>query len=131
MLYPNYDNYLSLSTNHLELGSHVKQLPKDLYERKKELFTLPLLQPVNTTPVSATETGTGARNVGLLDLPLGRLPAWRDLPILDLVGLVSSSRQLVTRGMQRQRELSGCDTLASGPTRRLSFEVQDLFSCET
>ena len=121
MLYPNYDDYISLSTNHLELGSHVKQLPKELYERKKELFTLPLLQPARSAVGSS----------GLLDLPHERLPPWLGLPILDLVGLVTSSRQLIARGAQRQQELSGCSTTASKTMHRWSFDVQDLFRCRT
>ncbi|KIP10034.1 hypothetical protein PHLGIDRAFT_39319, partial [Phlebiopsis gigantea 11061_1 CR5-6] len=43
MLYPNYRDYLSLSTNHLEVGSHVKETTPEAYELKKKLYQLPLL----------------------------------------------------------------------------------------
>ncbi|KAJ6518627.1 hypothetical protein C8R45DRAFT_851005, partial [Mycena sanguinolenta] len=68
MLYPNYAEFVSLSTNHLEIGSHVKDRPKD----KQEAFTLPLM-----------ELGSA---VNLLDLPGGRLPEWDALPTLNLTG---------------------------------------------
>jgi hypothetical protein len=122
MLYPNYDDYLSLSTNHLELGSHVKQLPKELFERKKAQFTLPLLQAFNSS------VGTKGKHVRLLDLPEERLPSWPELPILDLIGVVSSSSDLVTRGIRRQEELGNCTTRIS-PRRGWTFNVQDMFDC--
>ncbi|KAF8216319.1 hypothetical protein K438DRAFT_385306 [Mycena galopus ATCC 62051] len=70
MLYPNYEGFVSLSTNHLEIGSHVKDRPKD----KQEVFRLPLM-----------ELGS---SVHLLDLPGGRLPEWEALPTLNLTGFL-------------------------------------------
>ncbi|KAJ7245153.1 hypothetical protein B0H12DRAFT_1127983 [Mycena haematopus] len=72
MLYPNYEGFVSLSTNHLEIGSHVKDRPKD----KQEVFMLPLM-----------ELGS---SVDLLDLPGARLPAWDALPRLNLTGFLTS-----------------------------------------
>ncbi|KAI0080944.1 hypothetical protein K474DRAFT_1704236 [Panus rudis PR-1116 ss-1] len=43
MLYPNYAGFVSLSTNHLEVGSHVKDMPLEAYLQKRRLFLLPLM----------------------------------------------------------------------------------------
>ena len=40
MLYPNFEDFYSLSTNHLELGTHVRD--DDLAARRRELFEVPL-----------------------------------------------------------------------------------------
>ncbi|KAJ6581330.1 hypothetical protein B0H19DRAFT_1114751 [Mycena capillaripes] len=77
MLYPNYAGFMSLSTNHLEVGSHVKDRPKE----KQEMFRLPLMQ-------------LGA-SVQLLELPGGRLPQWDALPVLNLTGFISSLESIL------------------------------------
>ncbi|EMD39225.1 hypothetical protein CERSUDRAFT_93273 [Gelatoporia subvermispora B] len=101
MLYPNYEGYASLSTNHLEVGSHVKDVPKDVYMRKKKLFELPLLPLPAHEDVPRVETG-------LLSLPGGSLPAMHALPTLDLFGMVTAEDMLVERGRERRWELTGC-----------------------
>lgn len=95
MLYPNYPGFVSLSTNHLEVGSHVKQLT----EKKKELFQLPLMESFST----------------LLELPNQALPNWQHLPVLNLTGYLSTMQWLKEFGYSRRRELSE------------SYDVQDLF----
>ncbi|KAH9924796.1 uncharacterized protein B0H18DRAFT_1119812 [Fomitopsis serialis] len=107
MLYPNYADYVSLSTNHLEVGSHVKDVPIETYLRKKRLFLLPLMPLPEPTRHSST---------GLLDLPQGQLPLWTDLPTLDLLGLVASEETLQERGRVRRTELTGCEDLRMGNT---------------
>ncbi|KAJ7504551.1 hypothetical protein B0H11DRAFT_1710127 [Mycena galericulata] len=77
MLYPNYADFVSLSTNHLEVGSHVKERPKE----KQEVFRLPLMR--------LSESGK------LLDLPGGTLPRWEELPVLNLTGFISSLSGIV------------------------------------
>ncbi|KAJ7126544.1 hypothetical protein C8R43DRAFT_1211266 [Mycena crocata] len=73
MLYPNYADFVSLSTNHLEVGSHVKgSQPKE----KQEVFRLPLMQ------LSESRL--------LLELPGATLPRWGAMPVLNLTGFVSS-----------------------------------------
>lgn len=100
MLYPNYPDYLSLSTNHLEVGSHVKDMPQEAYHQKQKLFLLPLLQ---------LPEGLGANlETGLLDLPGDRMPAWDQLPTLDLLGLLTDEETLKRRGMLRANELLHC-----------------------
>ena len=124
MLYPNYDDFVSLSTNHLEIGSHVKDHPRNIYEQKKALFTLPLMM-LPEDSVNAEET----QATGLLDLPEEELPAWSGLPVLDLLGSLSSEWELEERGMERQGELVGCETIASQLERRRLFEAEELFTC--
>jgi hypothetical protein len=105
MLYPNYAGFRSLSTNHLEVGSHVRALTPEAYELKKKLYQLPLLRAPDVhrgDPVVAVETG-------LMDLPQGRMPRWDDLPVLDLLGLLSNELTLQARGLARRKRLFGCD----------------------
>ncbi|KAJ8515731.1 hypothetical protein ONZ45_g6893 [Pleurotus djamor] len=112
MLYPNYEDFLSLSTNHVEVGSHVKARTRD---KKLELFLLPLMK---------LNHGTSPNN-GLLDLPRGTLPAWTQLPVLDLVGSVTSSSEIMGRGLTRRGELTGCPMPPTNP-----FDTNDLM-CTT
>ncbi|KZT10097.1 uncharacterized protein LAESUDRAFT_756294 [Laetiporus sulphureus 93-53] len=98
MLYPNFDDYVSLSTNHLEIGSHVKNMSTEAYLRKKRMFLLPLMELPSPEQAS-----------GLLDLPNGRLPSWSSLPSLDLLGLPVDEKAMIQRGLARKAELTGCD----------------------
>ena len=109
MLYPNYDDFVSLSTNHLEVGSHVKDDPGEAYEKKKHLFSLPLMRLEG----ALADAGHGPR---LLDLPGGTLPDWDRLPVLDLVGEVSSMEAIQRRGDERRTELGACVGVASLPS---------------
>ncbi|KAJ7767459.1 hypothetical protein DFH07DRAFT_915684 [Mycena maculata] len=76
MLYPNYADFVSLSTNHLEVGSHVKERPKE----KQEVFRLPLMKLEESWQ--------------LLDLPRGTLPRWGTLPVLNLTGFLSGLEEI-------------------------------------
>ena len=91
MVYPNYDNFVSLSTNHLEAGSHVKDTSRESYVQKREMFRVPLMDLEGTTR--------------LLDLPRGALPAFGDLPVLDLFGRPSSLESLIRLGQKRRSEM--------------------------
>lgn len=92
MLYPNFPQYVSLSTNHLEVGSHVKIRSKE----KRESFSVPLMKLTG---------GSDGRGVALLDLPRGSLPDWTSLPILNLTGAPVTLHMLYETGMVRQVEL--------------------------
>ncbi|KAG6836988.1 hypothetical protein H0H93_016692 [Arthromyces matolae] len=92
MLYPNYPDFVSLSTNHLEIGSHVKILTLE----KKKQFILPLMETARTSAV------------GLLDLPKRTLPSWDSLPVLNLTGDLTTLDMLVEAGLTRRKELTGC-----------------------
>ena len=117
MLYPNYPDFASLSTNHLETGSHVKDMPVEAYIRKKKLFTVPLM------PLPSLPTGDDPSMpvTGLLDLPDARLPEWSTLPVLDLLGNVLDSDALIRRGTDRRTELTGCDGVLTQ-----AFDVEEL-----
>ncbi|KAF8892100.1 hypothetical protein BD779DRAFT_1437204 [Infundibulicybe gibba] len=96
MLYPNFQDFVSLSTNHLEVGSHVKVRS----EEKQSLFLLPLMQ----LPITPEKYGTG-----ILELPDRSLPNWTSLPVLNLTGSLSSLESLKRVGESRRAELAGCD----------------------
>ncbi|KAH9945730.1 hypothetical protein B0H21DRAFT_693844, partial [Amylocystis lapponica] len=108
MLYPNFAGYASLSTNHLEAGAHVKDVPRETYLRKRRLFTLPLMPLPD-----ADATGMEAPATGLLDLPDEELPPWASLPVLDLLGLLASEEIAAERGRLRRAELTRCTEPAS------------------
>ena len=91
MVYPNYDNFVSLSTNHFEVGSHVKDTQWESYVQKREMFRVPLMGLEGTTR--------------LVDLPHGTLPAFDDLPVLDLFGQLSSLEILILLGKTRRSEM--------------------------
>lgn len=114
MLYPNYPNFASLSTNHLEAGSHVKDMPTEAHARKKKLFTVPLMSLPAASPKGDTRTG-------LLELPGSRLPTLNELPVLDLLGIISDEEILAKRGRERRTELTGCDGLLTQ-----AYDVREL-----
>lgn len=95
MLYPNYEGFVSLSTNHLEVGSHVKRRSAE----KEELFVLPLMQL--QIPRESEQ---------LLEMPGHRLPMLEDLPVLNLTGSILSQDYLKEEGLWRRNGILGCDT---------------------
>ncbi|KAJ1306785.1 hypothetical protein OPQ81_007771 [Rhizoctonia solani] len=100
-LYPNYEYFVSLSTNHLEAGEHV---PANIDKEKQSQYLLPLMrEPEVAKHYPGTELG-----VKLLDLPLSNLPNWADLPVLDLWGDISSLEQLRRIGLERRVNMSVC-----------------------
>lgn len=117
MLYPNYEGYVSLSTNHLEVGSHVKDVPPEVYAQKQKLFRHPLMRLPSSQPGVPTSSG-------LLQLPSGTLPPWDSLPVLDLLGLRSTEDILFRRGQRRIREIFGCYSSPKDqdPRKWLCFE---------
>ncbi|KAJ7581006.1 hypothetical protein C8J56DRAFT_254170, partial [Mycena floridula] len=112
MLYPNFDGFVSLSTNHLEVGSHVK----DQSKARKELFTLPLMQ--------LPEENKREANASLpliQDLPNGTVPRLAVLPVLNLTGSIASGlEELLEIGIGR-REALGCKRNGT-----VSFDAKDL-----
>ncbi|KAF0525048.1 glycosyl transferase family 2 protein [Gigaspora margarita] len=101
MLYPNYENFISFSTNHFEKGEHNR------VGKKKDPFQLPLMNEYI-----------------LLDgLPGNRLPNFKDLPIMDLWGKVTSPNELIQRGRALQLEISSCPPNDFG---ELTYDPQDL-----
>ncbi|KAI0366991.1 hypothetical protein BV20DRAFT_1001271 [Pilatotrama ljubarskyi] len=115
MLYPNYADYVSLSTNHLEVGSHVKDVPREVYLRKKKLFNLPLMR------LPPADDNAGPSATGLLDIPDGHLPTWSSLPVLDLLGAIVDQETISHRGAKRRAELTRCE---ESPT--MPYDVREL-----
>jgi hypothetical protein len=114
MLYPNYADFVSFSTNHLEVGSHVKDGPNDVYLQRKELFLLPLMSLSDNNNSSLPSSG-------ILDLPDEALPPWHSLPILNLTGSMTSLEALIDQGGRRRMQLTGCLEPSS-----LEYHVRDL-----
>lgn len=133
MLYPNYDDFVSFSTNHLEIGSHVKEQPRSIYDKKKALFELPLMPLPGDQNFGDKDLqkDVGALTTGLLDLPGSQLPAWEDLPVLDLLGGLTSKAEIIERGKRRQSQLVGCITFGSQDEDDFAqtFKVEELFTC--
>jgi len=109
MLYPNYPGFESLSTNHLEKGTHVKT--SQVEEKKKVLFEVPLLD-VDGSLVDS--------------LPAGQLPEWDSLPVMDLWGSLASPEELVERGWQTTRQIGSCKNLPNLDTPRLKYDAREL-----
>lgn len=102
MLYPNFEGFLSLSTNHLEVGDHVKVRSQE----KKELFMVPLI-----------ELSDGPATVDNVDLPsLDRIPR------LNLTGEIVSKREMEGVGLSRRRNLFQC----LHPSRLVPFDALSL-----
>ncbi|KAF8327282.1 uncharacterized protein EI90DRAFT_3127335 [Cantharellus anzutake] len=97
MLYPNYPNFTSFSTNHLEAGTHVRRdaVMDSGFAAKKAAFELPLMP---LTSMSILEPS-------LFGLPNGRVPRWEELPVVDLWGALQQERTLVAIGFARHTEL--------------------------
>jgi len=93
MLYPNYEDFLSLSTNHLEVGSHVKVRSKE----KRNLFLLPLV------PLSEPQGPCK-----LLDMPDQTLPDFDALPVLNLIGSITTFDEISVDGEVRRLHLLNC-----------------------
>lgn len=91
MVYPNYDNFLSLSTNHVEIGSHVADL--SIKAKKKAQFVVPLMT-------------SDSHGLSLLQLPNEELPALDDLPIVDLFGHLTSMEILQSQTLDQQSILA-------------------------
>ncbi|KAH7335311.1 hypothetical protein B0J17DRAFT_669564 [Rhizoctonia solani] len=108
-LYPNYGFFVSLSTNHLEVGEHV---PANINQEKQRQYFLPLMQePEIANRRPGTELG-----VKLLDLPLSNLPKWGDLPVLDLWGDISNLERLRSVGLERRVNMSVCQPDETQPS---------------
>ncbi|CAG8590087.1 11411_t:CDS:2 [Dentiscutata heterogama] len=102
MLYPNYEDFISFSTNHVEKGVHNR---KDV--KKKEVFGLPLMD----------------KDIVLDGLPGGRLPNFKDLPTMDLWGKVTPTKELIQRGRNLHLKISRCPP---NDFDELTYDPQDL-----
>ncbi|KAI0704280.1 hypothetical protein BC835DRAFT_1475019 [Cytidiella melzeri] len=120
MLYPNFRDYVSLSTNHLEIGSHVREMSPEAYERKKKLYLLPLMErPRQLVSTNSEREPMVPAMTGLMDLPDERMPRWDHLPLLDLLGMFATEEILQGRGTTRREELFDCEV----PNRLLDIRA--------
>ncbi|PVG02034.1 hypothetical protein CPB86DRAFT_780929 [Serendipita vermifera] len=90
MVYPNYDNFTSFSTNHLEIGSHVSDASAKA--KRKALFVVPLMSLLSSSSL-------------LLELPPQQLPEFEDLPVFDLYGELSALEILIHQADKKRAEL--------------------------
>lgn len=81
MLYPNYDEFVSFSTNHVEIGAHVSAAKA----KTKAQFVVPLMS-------------LGDSRALLSQLPNEELPEMNSLPVVDLHGRMSSMEALQVQG---------------------------------
>lgn len=101
MLYPNYPEFVSFSTNHMEKGTHIHVAAVDIKRRIQ--FEVPLMRLEES----------------ILDLPDLVLPSWTTLPFLDLWGEIVSEKEVVERGWAGAFVLKMCPgmwSLDSPPT---------------
>lgn len=104
MLYPNFADRLSLSTNHVEVGEHVgAELSSEALRGMRAAMAVPLMQD-GQSPMAA-----------------GALPDWYALPVMDLRGYLSTHGEIVGRGDLRRKEISKCPSAALVP-----FEAYEL-----
>jgi hypothetical protein len=111
MLYPNYEDFRSLSTNHLEQGTHVKDAIEA--SKRRDLFEVPLMKSDDSI---------------VQELPDGKLPSWISLPIVDFWGSIVSEREIVARGISTFEEMDLCPESEDGDMGRsteLSGRVDD------
>lgn len=106
MVYPNYDGFLSFSTNHLERGSHVS----DTSAQKKAMFVVPLM---GTRGVEGDTFVDG--------LPWGELPALEDMTVVDLMGYIVNPGELARIGEERRSALTDRRKVPG------SFDARELF----
>ncbi|KAK4052708.1 hypothetical protein OIV83_001995 [Microbotryomycetes sp. JL201] len=117
MLYPNYDDFISLSTNHVEKGEHIHN-DDDLIKRKS-LFEVPLMARRRTS------SRQQHNSITLMDLPEGKLPALQTMPVLDLWGSIATSEDLIDRGYQTLTQLSTCPSVVQ-VDRPLKYDAREL-----
>ncbi len=84
-----------------------KEMPDATYEMKKSLFNVPLI-PLDEPDI-------------LTDFPDQALPRWSELPVLDLLGTMTSETELKSLGMERRLQVSGCTWDTSAPN---SFDAK-------
>ncbi|CAG8527989.1 9563_t:CDS:2, partial [Dentiscutata heterogama] len=107
MLYPNYKDFVSFTTNYAEFGVHFRVKGK-----KKDLWLLPLMK----------------EDILLEGLPDGHLPNFEDLPSMDLWGNLVTPQELIRRGRLFQSEISTCPP---SELDELTYDPQDLLCANT
>ncbi|CAG8738436.1 7600_t:CDS:2 [Gigaspora margarita] len=114
MLYPNYENFTSFTSNHAEKGIHF-----GFDKSQKGLWLLPLME----------------EDIILEGLPDNHLPGFKDLPIMDFWGNLVTQEKLIRRGRSLHSKLSICppsesDELTYDPRDLLCVDNSTLFNDE-
>ena len=107
MVYPNYEGFVSFSTNHLERGSHVSETSA----RKKAMFVVPLMGA----------RGGEEGDMFMDGLPWGELPALEDMAVVDLMGYIVNPGELARIGEERRSALTDRRKVPG------SFDARELF----
>lgn len=92
MLYPNFKENSSLSTQHLELR---KKAMREEYAQATAIYNVPLMDDKD----EITEL---------------QLPFFEDLPVLDIWGKLSNHNELKERGLDLHNEISACPAPIEG-----------------
>ncbi|KAI8095325.1 hypothetical protein BDF21DRAFT_328496 [Thamnidium elegans] len=90
MIYPNFKDFESFSTNHLEYGTHVKDNGRT--ESKVSQFLVPLMQ----------------RDTILEQLPEHGLPTFDQMPVMDLWGRIKTVNELDEVAANWHKKVSIC-----------------------
>lgn len=104
MLYPNFLNQTSLSTNHLEPGIHIGPKSRVRLEMMDE-FRVPLMQPASSQSPLQTNQPSIAQ---LFDLPNQTLPHILNLPILNLFAKPTNISALIRYGQSLKPNQHSC-----------------------
>ncbi|KAI7869507.1 hypothetical protein BDF14DRAFT_1965195 [Spinellus fusiger] len=102
MLYPNFKEFESFSTNHLQMGTHIRNPPS---QGAVDSFNVPLM----------------VKDVLLEQLPDQRLPDYETLPVFTLWGQRVSHKHMDEEAAQWHQTVSSC------PRQSLAYTPQDLF----
>jgi len=101
MLYPNFENYTSFSTIHLEYNTLLDN------EENVDKLQVPLM----------------IKNTIVNELPDGELPDWQQLPVFDAFAKPSSMIEMREAGRILHYNVSSCDPAVAGATR---FDPSDI-----
>lgn len=96
MLYPNFEDYTSFCTYHMDMSSYHNHVMEDDAWQAASLFKVPLMKADTLEEQLPRD---------------GELPAWSDLPLLDMWGNMERMDTLVSRGIELQRQVSSCAPL--------------------
>ncbi|KAI7869449.1 hypothetical protein BDF14DRAFT_1741728 [Spinellus fusiger] len=102
MLYPNFKEFESFSTNHLQMGTHIRNPPS---QGAVDSFNVPLM----------------VKDALLEQLPDQRLPDYETLPVFTLWGQRVSHKHMDEEAAQWYQTVSSC------PRQSLAYTPQDLF----
>jgi hypothetical protein len=118
VLYPNFPNQASFSTNHMEPGAHIGAADNAVVHRRED-FEVPLIRPPRASNSSDGRVMSSFSSM----LPDGRLPPLHRLPVLDLFHQPSSLKGLKAAGSRLRQDVLACgdgeivavDRLTGGP----------------